>query len=66
MRRTNLKTLLFAIATAATLGVMSARAADCGESAVGFNEWLELVQESSDSRRCFASSRQCGPEQRRL
>jgi len=41
MRRTNLKTLLFAIATAATLGVMSARAADCGESAVGFNEWLD-------------------------
>jgi len=41
MRRTNLKTLLFAIATAATLGVMSARAADCGESAAGFNEWLD-------------------------
>ena len=41
MRRTDLKTLLFAIATAATLGVMSARAADCGESAAGFNEWLD-------------------------
>ncbi len=41
MRRTNLKKLLFVIATAATLGVTSARAADCGESAVGFNEWLD-------------------------
>ena len=41
MRRTNLKTLLFVIATATTLGATSARAADCGESAVGFNEWLD-------------------------
>ena len=41
MPRTDLKTLLLAIATATTLGVMSARAADCGESAVGFNEWLD-------------------------
>src|SRR6516162_7950372 len=39
MRQTNFKTLLFAIATA--LGVMSARAADCGESAAGFNDWLD-------------------------
>src|SRR6516164_7844875 len=39
MRQTNLKTLLFAIAMA--LGVTSARAADCGESAVGFSEWLD-------------------------
>ncbi len=38
---TELRTLLFAIAAAATLGVVSARAADCGDSAVGFNEWLD-------------------------
>src|SRR6516165_6586433 len=38
--RGDLKTLVFAIAAAATIGVASARAADCGESAEGFNEWL--------------------------
>jgi lytic murein transglycosylase len=32
--------LLLAIAAAATFGVASARAADCGDSADGFNEWL--------------------------
>ena len=35
-----LKTLMFAIAAAATFGAASARAADCGNSADGFNEWL--------------------------
>jgi lytic murein transglycosylase len=39
MRQTNLKMLLFAIAAA--LSVASARAADCGESAAGFSEWLD-------------------------
>jgi lytic murein transglycosylase len=39
MRR-DFKTLLLAVAGAATLGVASARAADCGDSADGFNEWL--------------------------
>ena len=35
-----LRKLTFAIAAAAALGVASARAADCGDSADGFNEWL--------------------------
>jgi lytic murein transglycosylase len=38
--RGDLKRLLLAIAAAATFGVGSARAADCGDSADGFNEWL--------------------------
>jgi lytic murein transglycosylase len=40
MRLRALKTVLFSIAAAAALGMASARAADCGESAEGFNEWL--------------------------
>src|SRR5580693_9395397 len=40
MRLRALKTVLFSIAAAAALGMASARAADCGESADGFNEWL--------------------------
>jgi lytic murein transglycosylase len=40
MRQWCLKTLLFAMTTAATLGVASARSAECGESSDGFNEWL--------------------------
>lgn len=39
MRLTSLKTALF-IAAVAALGIASARAADCGDSADGFNEWL--------------------------
>ena len=39
MRR-DLKRLLFAIAGAAIFGVASARAADCGDSADGFDDWL--------------------------
>jgi lytic murein transglycosylase len=31
---------LFSIIAAATIGVASPRAADCGDSAAGFNEWL--------------------------
>src|SRR5208282_4487500 len=38
--RGDLKSSLFAIAAAAAFGVVSARAADCGDSADGFNEWL--------------------------
>ena len=40
MRRRVLKALLFSIIAAATIGVASPRAADCGDSAAGFNEWL--------------------------
>ncbi len=40
MRVRALKTALVMIAAAAAIGVASARAADCGESADGFNEWL--------------------------
>lgn len=40
MRLRPIKTALFFIATVAALGVASARAADCGESADGFNQWL--------------------------
>ena len=39
MRR-DLKGLMFAIAGAAIFGVASARAADCGDSANGFDDWL--------------------------
>ena len=41
MRLRVLKTVLFSIAAAAALGMASARAADCGDSADGFNEWLD-------------------------
>ena len=40
MRLRALKTAVFSIAAAAAIGVASARAADCGDSADGFNEWL--------------------------
>jgi membrane-bound lytic murein transglycosylase B len=40
MRVKALKTAVVLIAAAAAIGVASARAADCGESADGFNEWL--------------------------
>jgi lytic murein transglycosylase len=40
MRLGALKPTLLSIVAAAALGVASARAADCGESADGFNEWL--------------------------
>ena len=40
MRLRAWKSVLFSIVAAATIGVASARAADCGDSAAGFNEWL--------------------------
>jgi lytic murein transglycosylase len=40
MRQRDLKRLLFVMTTVAMLGAVSARAAECGESADGFNEWL--------------------------
>ncbi|HEY5206630.1 MAG TPA: lytic transglycosylase, partial [Roseiarcus sp.] len=40
MRLRTWKSILFSIAAAATVGVATARAADCGDSADGFNEWL--------------------------
>ena len=45
MRLRVLKTLLFSIVAAAAVGVVSARAADCGDSADGFNEWLSSFKE---------------------
>ncbi len=43
--RGDLKRLLFAIAAATAVAIGSARAADCGESADGFNEWLASFKE---------------------
>ena len=40
MRRNGMRTLVFAAAAVAALGVASARAADCGDSADGFDRWL--------------------------
>ncbi len=40
MRLRAWKSVVFSVVAAGTLGVASARAADCGESADGFNEWL--------------------------
>ncbi len=40
MRLRAMKTAFFFIAAVAALGVASARAADCGDSAAGFAEWL--------------------------
>src|ERR1700684_1035087 len=40
MRLRAWKSILFSIVAAGTLGVASARAADCGDSADGFDEWL--------------------------
>ena len=40
MRLRAWKIALFSIVAAATVGVGSARAADCGDSAAGFDEWL--------------------------
>jgi len=38
--RGDFRRLLLAVAAAATLGAVSARAADCGDTADGFKEWL--------------------------
>ena len=40
MRRRVLTAALFSIVAAAAIGCGPARAADCGDSAAGFNEWL--------------------------
>ena len=45
MRLRDWKIVLFSIVAAATVGVASARAADCGDSAAGFNEWLTSFKE---------------------
>ncbi|HEY1864870.1 MAG TPA: lytic murein transglycosylase [Roseiarcus sp.] len=45
MRVRALKTALVLIAAAAAMGLASSRAADCGESADGFNEWLTSFKE---------------------
>jgi lytic murein transglycosylase len=45
MGHRDLNTLLFAIATATTIGVASARAEQCGTSAAGFDEWLRSFKQ---------------------
>src|ERR1700733_13403818 len=40
MRLRDWKSVVFSIVAAATVGVATARAADCGDSAAGFDEWL--------------------------
>ena len=45
MRRSNLKTLVFAAAVMAVLALSSARAADCGTGAEGFDDWLKSFKQ---------------------
>src|SRR6202021_1564860 len=45
MRLRAWKSIVFSIVAAATAGVASARAADCGDSAAGFDEWLTPFKE---------------------
>jgi membrane-bound lytic murein transglycosylase B len=45
MRLRGWKSVVFSIVVAATVGVAPARAADCGDSAAGFNEWLTSFKE---------------------
>jgi len=45
MRLGFLKTAFLAIAAAAALGAADARAADCGDSAAGFDEWLQSFKQ---------------------
>jgi lytic murein transglycosylase len=45
MRLSVLKTILFLIVAVAVIGGGGARAADCGDSADGFNEWLTSFKE---------------------
>ena len=45
MRLRALKATLISIVAAATIGAASACAADCGDSAQGFNEWLASFKE---------------------
>jgi hypothetical protein len=41
MRGTDLRTLVFAVVAVFVRGAGSARAAECGDSAEGFNDWLK-------------------------
>jgi lytic murein transglycosylase len=45
MRLRGWKSVVFSIVVAATVGVAPARAADCGDSAAGFNDWLTSFKE---------------------
>jgi lytic murein transglycosylase len=45
MRGTDLRTLVFAVAAAAILTAPSARAAQCGDSAEGFSDWLNSFKQ---------------------
>src|SRR3984957_6315688 len=45
MRLSAWKSIMFSAVVAATVGVASARAADCGDSAAGFTEWLTSFKE---------------------
>jgi lytic murein transglycosylase len=45
MRMRALKTAFFLMAFVSALGVVSARSADCGDSADGFNEWLNSFKQ---------------------
>jgi lytic murein transglycosylase len=45
MRGRDLRALVFAAASAAVLGAASARAAECGRSAEGFNDWLKSFRQ---------------------
>jgi lytic murein transglycosylase len=45
MRLRGWKSVVFSIVVTATVGVAPARAADCGDSAAGFNEWLTSFKE---------------------
>jgi len=60
MRLKAVNMAFFFIAAAAALGVASARAADCGESADGFNEWLasfkQVAQRNGISQQVIDSS----------
>src|SRR5579863_9636931 len=45
MRLRAWKSIVFSVVAAVTFGVGSARAADCGDSAAGFGEWLTSFKE---------------------
>ena len=55
------KIVLFSIVAAATVGVASARAADCGDSADGFNEWLTSFKQVAIKKRHFPTGRRICP-----
>src|ERR1700684_1324536 len=47
MRLRAWKSIMFSIVAAATVGIASAKAADCGDSAAGFNDWLTSFKQVS-------------------